>query len=283
MLTAPKPGFELSLPAPAKLNLFLHIVGRRPDGYHLLQTAFRFIDFADTLHFRLRTDNHIRRLNDIPGVPEEQDLVVRAARLLQQYTGCRLGAEIEIEKKLPMGGGLGGGSSDAATALLALNKLWQLNLPREQLQEIGLQLGADVPVFIFGHNAFAEGVGEQLQEIQMDEAWYVVIIPPVQVPTAKIFSSERLTRNTPVIKVAAFPDAPTRNDLQPVVCEQYQEVNTAIKMLSQFGEAKMSGSGACVFVELKTRQAAENVVKSLSLEIKSVVARGLDGHPLLSM
>ncbi|WP_137940170.1 4-(cytidine 5'-diphospho)-2-C-methyl-D-erythritol kinase [Chitinivorax sp. B] len=283
MLNSPQHGFDLSLPAPAKLNLFLHVVGRRPDGYHLLQTAFRFIDFADTLHFRLRQDGLITRLTEVPGVPTDHDLIIRAAHLLQQQTGCKLGVDIAIDKILPMGGGLGGGSSDAATTLIALNRLWELHLSRSQLQAIGLQLGADVPVFIFGQNAFAEGVGEQFQKIQLPDAWYVVLIPPVQVPTAKIFSSDRLTRDTPIIKVAAFPDAPTRNDLQKVVCEQYQEVDTAIKLLNQYGEAKMSGSGACAFVELKTRQAAEDVVKSLPLEMKGVVARGLNNHPLYSM
>ncbi|MEW9900294.1 4-(cytidine 5'-diphospho)-2-C-methyl-D-erythritol kinase [Chitinivorax sp. PXF-14] len=277
------PCFDLSCPAPAKLNLFLHVVGRRHDGYHLLQTAFRFIDFADTLHFRLRDDGAVARVNDIPGVPAEQDLVVRAARLLQQRTGCTYGVDIAIDKHLPMGGGLGGGSSDAATTLIALNHLWRLGLSRSQLQAIGLTLGADVPVFVFGQNAFAEGVGEDLQAIALPERWYVLVIPGVQVPTAQIFSSARLTRGTKPITMRAFPDVPTRNDLQPVVCDSFPEVKQAIETLGQFGDAKMTGSGACVFAEFETRQAAESVVKSLPLEMTAVVAKGLDKHPLYTM
>jgi len=218
----------IGCPAPAKLNLFLHVVGRRADGYHLLQTAFRLLDWGDTLDFTLRTDGEIRRTSDVAGVPAEHDLVVRAARLLQAHTGCRLGAEIALHKVLPMGGGLGGGSSDAATTLIALNRLWDTGLTRTELQTLGLQLGADVPVFIFGCDAFAEGVGEALQPLELPPAWYVILSPGVSVPTAEIFCAEDLTRNTPLIKMADFAASTTRNDLQPVACNRYPEVKNAI-------------------------------------------------------
>ena len=187
-------------PAPAKLNFFLHVVGRRADGYHLLQTLFRLVDHGDSLRFSPRNDGQVVLATPLPGVPSESDLTVRAARLLQATTGCRKGVEIHVEKHLPMGGGLGGGSSDAATVLLALNHLWELGLPRQRLQEIGLTLGADVPVFIFGRNAFAEGIGENLQPIKLSDAWYLVLEPPVQIPTAAIFSAPTVGRriNAPV-------------------------------------------------------------------------------------
>lgn len=273
---------HLTCPAPAKLNLFLHVTGRRPDGYHLLQTVFRFIDFADTLHFSLRADAEVRHLNPLPGVPAESDLTVRAARLLQVETGCRLGVDIRIDKRLPMGGGLGGGSSDAATTLVALNRLWQLGLSRERLQQLGLSLGADVPVFVFGRNAFAEGVGEALTPVNVPSPWYVVLMPQVEVPTAKIFAAEALTRNTLPIRMAAFPDVLTRNDLQPVVCEMFPQVQKAINWLAQFAEAKMTGSGACVFAEFDSQQSAQSVLESAPAEFKGVVARGLDEHPMLA-
>ena len=273
---------RLSCPAPAKLNLFLHVTGRRVDGYHLLQTVFRFIDFADTLTFTLREDAEVRHLNPLPGVPAESDLTVRAARLLQQEAGCSLGVEIEIDKRLPMGGGLGGGSSDAATTLLALNRLWRLGLTRPQLQQIGLRLGADVPVFVFGQNAFAEGVGEALMPIVLPRAWYVVLMPQVEVPTAKIFAAEALTRDTLPIRMAAFPDVLTRNDLQPVVCEMFPQVKKAIDWLALYADAKMTGSGACVFAEFKSQHDAQSVLESAPAEFKGVVARGLDQHPMLA-
>ena len=239
-------------------------------------------DFADTLHFSLRTDAEIRHLNPLPGVPAENDLTVRAARLLQAETGCRLGVDIRIDKCLPMGGGLGGGSSDAATTLIALNRLWQLGLGRERLQQLGLSLGADVPVFVFGRNAFAEGVGEALTPVNLPSPWYVVLMPQVEVPTAKIFAAEALTRNTLPIRMAAFPDVLTRNDLQPVVCEMFPQVQKAIDWLSQFAEAKMTGSGACVFAEFDSQQSAQSVLESAPAEFKGVVARGLDQHPMLA-
>jgi len=204
-------------PAPAKLNLFLHVVGRRADGYHLLQSVFRLIDHGDTVHLELRDDGRVVRETDLPGVPEDADLTIRAARLLQVHAAAGAGVNVWLDKRLPMGGGLGGGSSDAATVLLALNRLWQVNLPRETLQKLALQLGADVPVFVFGQAAFAEGVGEILRPVSVPPAWYVVLMPPVQVPTAAIFAAPELTRNTPPLKIAPFSAGMGRNDLQPVV------------------------------------------------------------------
>lgn len=270
----------LTSPAPAKLNLFLHVVGRRPDGYHLLQTLFRFIDLSDTLQFTLREDGVVRRSNGIDGVPEEQDLCVRAARLLQQETGCTLGVDIALEKRIPMGGGLGGGSSDAATTLLALNKLWGLGLTRERLMQLGLRLGADVPVFVFGENAFAEGVGEKLQAYAVPEAWYVVLFPPVQVPTARIFARPELTRNTNSLTIRALPTAELHNDLQPVVCKLYPEVERHLVWLGRFAPAMMTGSGACVFAGFAAETAARDVLRQLPADMRGVVARGLAQHPL---
>ncbi|MBI2287187.1 MAG: 4-(cytidine 5'-diphospho)-2-C-methyl-D-erythritol kinase [Nitrosomonadales bacterium] len=276
----------LSCPAPAKLNLFLHVVGRRPDGYHLLQTLFRFIDLHDTLHFTLRDDGAVRRTNAIEGVTEEQDLCVRAARLLQKETGCALGADIAVEKHIPMGGGLGGGSSDAATALIALNRLWSLGLPRARLMQLGLSLGADVPVFVFGENAFAEGVGEELQPCPLPEAWYVVLFPPVQVPTAQIFAHPELTRDTVSITMRALLERQLRdgqqlhNDLQSVVCNLYPEVAHYLAWLNNFGKAMMTGSGACVFAEFTDHSQAEAVLARLPQDMRGVVAQGLTRHPL---
>lgn len=276
---------EMSCPAPAKLNLFLHVVGRRSDGYHLLQSVFRFIDYGDSLHFRLRGDGQVVRRSDLPGVPPEKDLVVRAARLLRETTGCGHGVEIAVDKRLPMGGGLGGGSSDAATVLLALNRLWNLNLSRAELQRLGLQLGADVPVFVFGESAFAEGVGELLQPLSLLPAWYVVIVPPVAVATAEIFSAPELTRDTTSIKMcdlsmAELASVRFRNDLQAVVCGRYPKVAECLRWLEQQGNARMTGSGACVFAEFATQDQASQVLARKPQEWRGFVARGLDRHPL---
>jgi 4-diphosphocytidyl-2-C-methyl-D-erythritol kinase len=267
-------------PAPAKLNLFLHVTGRRADGYHLLQSAFRFIDHADTVWLGLRQDGRIRRLADIPGVPEAQDLTVRAAKLLQQATACPLGADIRVEKRLPMGGGLGGGSSDAATVLLALNRLWGLGLTRERLQALALQLGADVPVFVFGQSAFAEGVGEVLTPISLPPAWYVVLIPPVTITTAGVFAAPELTRSTPAIKIADFISGAGCNDLQPVVEKEYPEVARCLAWLGRFGDARMTGSGACVFLARQDEAGARSILRELPWDMQGFVARGLDRHPL---
>lgn len=267
-------------PAPAKLNLFLHVVGRRGDGYHLLQSVFRFIDLADKVWLGTREDGRIVRLVDLPGVPEDQDLTVRAARLLQARTGCRLGADIRLEKRLPMGGGLGGGSSDAASVLLVLNKRWQTGLTRVELQEMALQLGADVPVFVFGQSAFAEGVGEKLTPIPLPPAWYVVLTPPVEVATQAVFASPELTRNTAPIKIPNFLAGAGGNDLQSVVASRYPDVARHLAWLNQFGKARMTGSGACVFLETGNEAQARDIVEKLPRDMQGFAARGLDRHPL---
>jgi len=266
--------------APAKLNLFLHVVGRRDDGYHQLQTQFRFINFCDTLHFTVRDDGKIQRISDLQGVPQEDDLCVRAAHLLQKEYNCSLGVDITVEKKIPMGGGLGGGSSDAATTLLALNRLWSLNLSRNRLMQIGLTLGADVPVFVFGDNAFAEGVGEKLQAYPLPDAWYIVLFPPVHIPTQIIFLRPELTRNTNSITIRALPMAHLLNDLQPMVCNLYPEVAQHIVWLDQFAKARMTGSGACVFAEFTDEAQAQAVWRQLPSNMHGIVAQGLHCHPL---
>lgn len=275
--------WDSAYPAPAKLNLFLHVVGRRADGYHLLQTLFRFVDYGDTLHFAPREDGQVRLLNPLPGVPEESDLTVRAARLLQQAANCTRGADIRLEKRLPMGGGLGGGSSDAATVLLALNHLWQLGLSRERLQALGLTLGADVPVFIFGRTAFAEGVGEALQVVPATPAWYLVLQPPVAVPTVDIFRAPELKRDTPTMAAADWRPGLGGNDLEPVACARFPEVARHLAWLQRFGRARMSGSGACVFAEFPDQAGAEAALAQLPPDMRGWVAPGLDSHPLYGL
>lgn len=273
-------------PAPAKLNLFLHVTGRRDDGYHLLQTAFQLIDRCDLLDFDVRQDGQILRTNDVPGVPANSDLIVRAARLLQQKTGTTLGADLTLHKVLPMGGGVGGGSSDAATTLMALNHLWQTGLSRTELMALGLQLGADVPFFIFGENAFAEGVGEELQAISTPERWFVVIEPGVHVPTPAIFSSRELTRDSKAVRIADFSSNAEnywRNDLQTVACAMFPQVDEAIQWLSKFGNAKMTGSGACVFCAFADESAADKVIMQMPGRWKSWKAKSLNQHPLVDL
>ncbi len=269
-----------TFPAPAKLNLFLHVTGRRADGYHLLQSVFRFIDRADTVHLALRDDGRVVRETDLRGVPEDRDLTVRAARLLQPYAPAGAGVGIRVDKVLPMGGGLGGGSSDAATVLLALNRLWRVDLSRAELQALALQLGADVPVFVFGQTAFAEGIGEILHPVSAPPAWYVVLTPPVAVPTAEVFAAQELTRDTPRLKIAPFSAGMGRNDLQPVVVQRYPDVARHLEWLAQFGEARMTGSGACVFATFGTEAAAREVLARLPATMQGFVAQGLDRHPL---
>ena len=274
---------DLVCPAPAKLNLFLHVVGRRKDGYHLLQTVFRFIDFSDRLHFFLRDDGNIRLRSPLPGVPEETDLCVRAAKLLQQQSGVSLGAEIALEKRIPMGGGLGGGSSDAASTLLALNRLWNVGWKRDRLLKLGLELGADVPVFIFGESAFAEGIGEELAPISLPPAWYLVLTPPVGVSTAQVFASKELTRNTIPIKIPPFSVEHGHNDLEPVVSRAYPEVARHLEWLRRLGNcrrAAMTGSGACVFAEFATESQARASLGRVPAGMDGFVAQGLDRHPM---
>jgi 4-diphosphocytidyl-2-C-methyl-D-erythritol kinase len=270
-------------PAPAKLNLFLHVVGRRADGYHLLQTLFRFVGYGDLLTFAPRDDGVVTLARPLPGVPPESDLTVRAARLLQAETGCRRGVEISVEKRLPMGGGLGGGSSDAATVLLALNHLWRLGLPRRRLQEIGLALGADVPVFVFGRNAFAEGVGEELLPVDVPPAWYVVLEPPVEVPTVEIFRTPELRRDTPPIEAGVWTPGFGGNDLQAVAIARFPEVARHLQWLSRFAEARMTGSGACVFSSFEREDAARAVLAELPADMRGWVAPGLPEHPLAGL
>ena len=270
-------------PAPAKLNLMLRVTGRRADGRHLLQTVFRFIDYGDTLRISVRTDGAIVRVNFVEGVPESVDLTVKAARLLQTAAGTRAGADITLEKKLPLGGGLGGGSSDAATALIALNRLWGLNWPRARLQQLALELGADVPVFVFGESALATGLGEILEPLALTPAWYLVLIPPVSVGTAEIFQNTDLKRDSIPIKIPPFSPAPGRNDLEPVVCRLYPEVARHLAWLRRHGSALMTGSGACVFAEFGTEAQARAVLGQLPATMRGVVARGLDRHPLWSL
>ncbi|MGZ8293578.1 MAG: 4-(cytidine 5'-diphospho)-2-C-methyl-D-erythritol kinase [Telluria sp.] len=281
-------------PAPAKLNLFLHVCGRRPDGYHLLQTVFQMIDRSDVLHFALRDDERIHRTSDIPGVPEEQDLIVRALRLLQaeyQRRHGRLppGIDVAVEKILPMGGGLGGGSSDAATALMAANHLWQAGLARDELMALGLPLGADIPFFIYGQTAFAEGVGEALQAVAVPDCWYVVIEPGVSVPTAAIFSAGDLTRNTEPVTIADFSRCLThqtsasgfgKNDLQAVASRLFPPVAQAIEWLGRYGGARMTGSGACVFCAFSTESEADEVLSNVPSNWIAWKAKSLPKHPM---
>lgn len=268
------------VPAPAKVNLFLHVVGRRADGYHLLQTAFRFIDLCDTLHFDLRADGGIGRSTDLPGVPPEQDLTLRAAHALQRATGTRQGVQIGLEKRIPQGGGLGGGSSDAATVLIALNRLWGTGLSRRELMALALPLGADVPVFVFGQSAFAQGVGEELAAVTLPERAYLVAQPDASVPTAEIFSAPDLTRDSSYITIADFLASPTfcfgRNDLEPVVYRLYPEVLGASRWLAEQlkprGVAvRMSGSGACLYAEFS--ELSEAVLAKAEI---TAIMRGAD-------
>ncbi|CAH0202459.1 4-diphosphocytidyl-2-C-methyl-D-erythritol kinase [Massilia sp. Bi118] len=284
-------------PAPAKLNLFLHVTGRRADGYHLLQSVFQLIDHGDTLDFDLREDERIVRVNEVPGVPEEQDLIVRALRALQaeyqrRHGKLPPGIAVQIEKRLPMGGGLGGGSSDAATALMAANYLWQAGLSTTELMTIGLPLGADIPFFLFGETAFAQGVGDDLQAVPGPDCWYVVIEPGVSVPTAAIFTAPDLTRNTKPVTVADFlghkPESKDsggfgKNDLQDVAARLFPPVAEAVEWLGNHGAARMTGSGACVFGAFSTEQEAEQVLMQVPAKWTAWKARSLTKHPMKSL
>ncbi len=315
-MSATPPTGIAAYPAPAKINLFLHVTGRRDDGYHLLQSAFRLIDIADSVSLAPRADGEVVLHTPHSGVPPEKDLVVRAAMALRQATGRALGADIWLDKRIPVGGGLGGGSSDAATTLAVLNRMWSLGLNSAELAGIGLGIGADVPFFLFGGSAWAEGVGEQLTSLDLPPAWYLVLVPPVGVPTAAVFGDKGLTRNTKSAKISSFsarfqpfPDAdadtgasetgvgaakawlpsPTgtfgHNDLEPVVRGKYPEVARHLDWLaSQAGGAemrvRMSGSGACVFAEFATERQARSVASRMPGEMRGFVAKGLDRHPL---
>jgi 4-diphosphocytidyl-2-C-methyl-D-erythritol kinase len=275
--------WERRYPAPAKLNLFLHVVGRRADGYHLLQTAFRLIGRCDWLRFSPRRDGEVRLAKPLPGVAEPDELSVRAACLLKKEGGSKRGVDIEIEKNIPVGGGLGGGSSDCATTLAVLNRLWKIALPGERLAELALSLGADVPFFLFGGNAFAEGVGERLAPLELPSAWYVVLVPPVAVSTREIFADSELTRNSQTIKISSFSAGFGRNDLEPVVCRRHAEVAAHLEWLRRFGDARMSGSGACVFAEFATEREARSVLSRMPARMRGFVAKGLESHPLAAL
>ncbi len=285
---------DLVLPAPAKLNLFLHVVGRRADGYHCLQTAFQFVDWCDRLSFTLRADGHIHRVDPLPGVPPAADLTVRAARLLQKTTVCRLGVDIHLHKRLPVGGGLGGGSSDAATTLVALNRLWKLDLAQEELLELALGLGADVPVFVYGQAAWAEGVGERLRPLEdLPTPWYVIVDPGCRVSTAEVFQAPELTRDCPVLKISGFISGEGGNVCEPVVRCRHPEVGRALDWLraqvapgeriptwAQRGPVRLSGTGACVFAPFVSWEAAQAVCRRVPAPWRGVVARGLNRSPL---
>ncbi len=267
-------------PAPAKLNLFLHIVGRRPDGYHLLQTVFQFIDFCDTLTFVPRDDGRITRGSGPRDVPVEQDLAVRAARLLQQQAGVSAGVDIQITKRLPMGAGLGGGSSDAATTLVALNRLWRIGWETERLAALGLQLGADVPVFVRGRAAWGEGIGEDLTPLDLPEPWYLLLIPPVKVSTAAIFSAADLTRDTPPITISDFLSGRGRNDCEALVRRAYPEIDRALSWLSEHATARLTGTGSALFARFDTEAAARALLAKVPTMWQGVVAKGLNRSPL---
>lgn len=306
---------SISCAAPAKLNLFLHVIGRRADGYHELQTVFQLIDLADTLDFQVRDDAVVQRINDIPGVPASQDLCVRAALALQQATQTSYGVDIHLAKKIPTGAGLGGGSSDAASTLVMLNHLWQTGLSRAELMRIGLTLGADVPFFVFGQNAFAQGIGEQLEPLALPNSWFVVIQPRQAVATATVFAAPELTRDTVPVKITDFSDVETcfssafRNDLQavvlkqnPIVARAYQHVKNAINTSNSLGlfndssvAVKMTGSGSCLFTRHRSEKEARCLLDEVNREVNRIehnliesqrsientyVVAGLNQHPL---
>lgn len=273
---------EFPWPAPAKLNLFLHVVGRRADGYHQLQTLFQFLDHGDSLFFVPRGDGVIHRSEGPADIPEAEDLVVRAARTIQQASGCNLGADIRLEKRLPLGGGLGGGSSDAATTLVALNRLWNLGLPLDELAQIGLKLGADVPVFVRGAAAWAEGIGERLTPVQLDEPWFLVMTPPVSVRTAEIFAAPELFREHAPVTLEDYRQGRTGNDCEPVTCARHAPVREALHWLrARAPQARMSGTGASVFAAFADRAQANALLNEAPAPYQAFVARGLNRSPLV--
>ena len=278
------PAEAQAFPAPAKLNLDLRITGRRDDGYHNLESIFCLIGLYDTVYLKPRDDKKIILHNPTEGIPYEQDLAYRAALSLQQHTGSCRGVEIWLEKKIPTGGGLGGGSSDAATVLIVLNQWWQCRLTRQQLIDLAVKLGADVPFFLFGQSAFARGIGEQLVKIEIPKQWYVIIKPSVHVSTPKIFSHENLTRHSkPSIMPTFHSLQPFRNDMQAVVFQEYPEVWKAYCELSKYGSALMTGSGACIFLSTDSRQEANNIYQQVSQSYEAYCVEGLDIHPLFQM
>ena len=269
-------------PAPGKLNLFLHVVGRRPDGYHLLQTAFQFIDLSDELRFWTRPPGVIERLGDVPGVPADRDLTVRAARALAARTAKAVGVAIAVQKRLPIGGGVGGGSSDAPTTLVALNRLWGLDLPTSELAELGLSLGADVPVFLHGQAAWAEGVGERLTPVDFPQPIYLLIRPDVAVSTAAVFGAPELTRDSPVLTIRGFLTTGGRNDCEAVVRRRFPEVAQVLDWLGRFAAAKLTGTGSCVFAAMPDEESARAALAELPRRWTGYVVRGLNRSPLVA-
>jgi len=268
-------------PAPAKLNLMLRVLGRRPDGYHCLQTVFQLIDREDRLFFESRGDGRIVRASRLAGVPDDADLVVRAARLLQAHTGCRLGADVRVQKNLPLGGGLGGGSSDAATTLVALNRIWGTGLGERDLMALGLALGADVPFFVQGRAAWGEGVGEVLTPLDIPEPWYLVLVPRCEVPTGAVFSDTELTRDSAPITIADFVAGDDRNDCLDVVRRRYPEVAEAVDWLASVGRPQLTGTGACVFCAFASAEQAAAARAAVPPRFSAFVARGMNRSPLL--
>jgi 4-diphosphocytidyl-2-C-methyl-D-erythritol kinase len=269
-------------PAPAKLNLFLHVVGRRADGYHDLQTVFQLIDLADDIQIEVRADGRIERLAGPAQVPPEADLVIRAARALQGACGSQLGASLSVTKRIPMGGGLGGGSSDAATVLVALNRMWDCGLSEDDLAAIGVELGADVPVFVRGRSAWAEGRGERLTPVELPARCFVLVHPQVHVPTAAVFQAPELTRNSPPITMGGFLESGGRNDFEPVVRARYPEVARALDWLGQFAPARLTGTGSCIFAPCASRKEAQDIVERVPAQWRGMVARGMNVSPLLT-
>jgi len=267
-------------PSPAKLNLFLYIIGQRANGYHELQTLFQFVDYGDSLSFTPRNDGQIVLTTPVDGVADEDNLVVRAARLLQRHAKCSLGADISLIKRIPMGGGLGGGSSNAATVLVALNTLWECGLSDQQLAALGVTLGADVPVFVMGHAAFAEGIGEILQPVEPEEKWYLVAHPGVHIPTPMIFGDAELTRDTPKRPINVLLSTAWTNDCQPIAIKRFCEVEQLVSWLLEYAPSRMTGTGACVFAEFATEHEARQVLDQIPSSVTGFVAKGVNFSPL---
>ena len=273
----------MAWPSPAKVNLFLHITGRRDDGYHEIQTAFQFLDYSDSLEFQVQQSCAIELLTPIKGVKNESNLIIRAAKCLQSHTDSKQGAKISIKKRLPIGGGLGGGSSNAATTLIALNHLWQTKLTTTKLAQLGLTLGADVPVFIHGYAAWAEGIGEKLTPISPAEPWYVVIVPDCQVSTAEVFSYQELTRDCEPITISRFLSGEVSNVCEPVVLKNHSAVSQALDWLNRYGKSKMSGTGACVFAGFDSQVQAQQVLEDLPSHWRGFIAKGCNQSPLATL
>lgn len=285
---------KLSIRSPAKLNLFLHITGRRPDGYHNLQTLFQFIDFYDRMEFEPSDSSNLHLTPALDGVPNDSNLIVRAARLLQDHTGCQQGARIHLDKQLPMGGGLGGGSSNAASTLVALNHLWQLGLDKTALAGLGLRLGADVPVFVHGHSALAEGVGEQLKSVDIPEPWYILAIPDCHASTAELFQEKQLTRNSKLIKIRDFLTGGGHNDFEPVLRKRFPIIDRCMQLMDSTAQARarVTGSGACLFTRCETESEAKRILQQNLLnmaqfqlanqDVSWKIAKGCNRSPLYS-